>query len=552
MNKIGTKELVQSLVDKHGLSKEDAEKFVGLMIDVLNDGLHYEKQVKIKGLGTFKVTSVAARKSVDVNTGEPIVIEGRDKIQFTPDNSLRDQVNKPFAQFETVVVNDGVDFSEIDKKYSDEDSTLQAVTEAEKAGEVSEEPVKSAISDSTATSEASEQMHETESKESETLAEDTNIIGGTIPSENDKAQSLSEKPSETESAATEHSAEKQEESEPERLILSPSQLSVLNGDAAEEDDGQIETDSQAASEEPNGASEEVRDASEDVLQSSEKADTQKADNQGTVSEEVPTDSENESQTAVQGTQTNYVEPLLHQTLENKKVLEEEDDGNLEAQMEMEMLRRQVKSNRSALKAIGISVAVLLIAAVFGIFYLLHQLNMKENRIEHLEASTQWVKEGQATPASTSTTAKPQPQQSVKNVEKVAQATPTKVVDQPKAQPKDLQASSKTKAVPAKTTSTQSVSKPVKTEKTKKETAQKQESSQLNAQYNKDVRIRTGAYNIVGIARTVTVRPGQTLSGISRSQLGPGMECYVEAVNGGRTEFKAGEKVKIPALKLKKK
>lgn len=119
MSKIGNKELARVLMEKHGLDKEAAERFVEQMFDVLGEGLQTDKMVKVKGLGTFKVTSVASRKSVDVNTGEPIIIEGRDKISFTPDNSLRDQVNRPFAQFDTVVLNDGVDFAEIDERFAE-------------------------------------------------------------------------------------------------------------------------------------------------------------------------------------------------------------------------------------------------------------------------------------------------------------------------------------------------------------------------------------------------------------------------------------------------
>ena len=117
------KDLAAALTEKHGLAKTDAEAFVNAMFTLINEALASERAVKVKGLGTFKVISVAARKSVDVNTGAPIVIDGRDKISFTPDSSLRDEVNKPFAQFETVVVNDGVDFSEIDRKFEEEEST---------------------------------------------------------------------------------------------------------------------------------------------------------------------------------------------------------------------------------------------------------------------------------------------------------------------------------------------------------------------------------------------------------------------------------------------
>ena len=109
-------DLAAPLAEKFKMTQKDADQFLSAMTDVLNDGLRNDKLVKIKGLGTFKVASVSARKSVNVNTGEPIVIEGREKISFTPDASLKERVNSPFAQFETTVVNEGVDFSAIDKK----------------------------------------------------------------------------------------------------------------------------------------------------------------------------------------------------------------------------------------------------------------------------------------------------------------------------------------------------------------------------------------------------------------------------------------------------
>ena len=118
MSKIGNKELANELVEKHGLSKKDAEQFVSLMFDVLNDGLRQDKLVKVKGLGTFKIINMSSRRSIDVNTGNPITIESRDKLSFTPDNALRDKVNAPFAQFDTVVLNDGVDFTDIDRSFS--------------------------------------------------------------------------------------------------------------------------------------------------------------------------------------------------------------------------------------------------------------------------------------------------------------------------------------------------------------------------------------------------------------------------------------------------
>ena len=138
MSKISLSDLAQRLAEKSGISLQDAELFIRKMFDVANEGLQSDKLVKMKWLGTFKVMAVKDRESVDVNTGERIIIEGRDKISFTPDNILKEIVNKPFAQFETVVVNDGVDFDEIDRKFENaeedgpvSDSTLESVPDSE-------------------------------------------------------------------------------------------------------------------------------------------------------------------------------------------------------------------------------------------------------------------------------------------------------------------------------------------------------------------------------------------------------------------------------------
>ena len=120
MSKFSLNTLGKLLADKSGLSQVEAELFIRKMFDVCNQGLDADKQVKIKWLGTFKVQATKDRESINVNTGERFTVEGRDKLTFTPDNILKEIVNKPFAQFETVVVNDGVDFDEIDEKFGEE------------------------------------------------------------------------------------------------------------------------------------------------------------------------------------------------------------------------------------------------------------------------------------------------------------------------------------------------------------------------------------------------------------------------------------------------
>jgi len=127
------KDLARFLVEKHGIKLADAELFISLMTEIINEGVHRERQVKIKGLGTFKLTSVSSRESIDVNTGERIVIEGRDKLSFAPDNAMKELVNQPFSQFETVVVNDGV---ELEDEYKEQ---VEETAPAEEKKEIVEE-----------------------------------------------------------------------------------------------------------------------------------------------------------------------------------------------------------------------------------------------------------------------------------------------------------------------------------------------------------------------------------------------------------------------------
>ena len=127
------KDLARFLVEKHGIKLADAELFIALMTEIINEGVHRERQVKIKGLGTFKLTSVSSRESIDVNTGERIVIEGRDKLSFAPDNAMKELVNQPFSQFETVVVNDGV---ELEDEYKEQ---VEETAPAEEKKEIVEE-----------------------------------------------------------------------------------------------------------------------------------------------------------------------------------------------------------------------------------------------------------------------------------------------------------------------------------------------------------------------------------------------------------------------------
>ena len=126
MAKTALQLIADAVAKKHKITVKEAERFVSSMFDVMNEGLKTDKLVKVKGLGTFKVQAVKPRESVNVNTGERVLIEGHDKVSFTPDTTMKELVNKPFALFETVVLNDGVDFADLERKPDDEEKKEKA------------------------------------------------------------------------------------------------------------------------------------------------------------------------------------------------------------------------------------------------------------------------------------------------------------------------------------------------------------------------------------------------------------------------------------------
>ena len=154
--------ITSALAKQHNLSADDAAAFVDAFFDIISSELKNGNQVKIKGLGTFKVQAVKPRESVNVNTGERVLIEGHDKISFTPDTVMKELVNKPFSQFETVVINDGVDTEELERVPSEDSS----------------DEVKSELVDETTTKNTSEekQLAEEERTEVEDTKDETNNI----------------------------------------------------------------------------------------------------------------------------------------------------------------------------------------------------------------------------------------------------------------------------------------------------------------------------------------------------------------------------------------
>lgn len=223
MSKISLSDLAQRLAEKSGISLQDAELFIRKMFNVANEGLQSDKLVKMKWLGTFKVMAVKDRESVDVNTGERIIIEGRDKISFTPDNILKEIVNKPFAQFETVVVNDGVDFDEVDRKFENAeedgsvfDSTLECVPNSDNSSLESfveqDSPVTSGVIDFL------------DEENDAPVSDEMIVIGEKRLSQENVAEPEEKKPEGSEHAATEPAVFKPAVSEPEESESATSEL----------------------------------------------------------------------------------------------------------------------------------------------------------------------------------------------------------------------------------------------------------------------------------------------------------------------------------------
>lgn len=556
MSKISLSDLAQRLAEKSGISLQDAELFIRKMFDVANEGLQSDKLVKMKWLGTFKVMAVKDRESVDVNTGERILIEGRDKISFTPDNILKEIVNKPFAQFETVVVNDGVDFDEIDRKFENaeedgpvSDSTLECVSDSENSS------VESFVEqDSSATSGVIDFLDE---ENAAPVSDEMIVIGERLSQENvaepeeKKPEGL--EPAATEPAATEPAVFKPAVSEPVESESATSELETKESEVP----AQNEVESVVSDEEKESTLTEETPIAEKVPSGEDNSITETP-----IVEKVPSDKENFTETPI----------------------EEEASSDEETPSSDEVTdKRHVVLPRYLV--IAASVVFLAMIGGFGWFafnygkmaaqrdHLALQLDnyqqiAAEKKVPTKSASTQ--EEILRKKAIEDSIRMAQASEAVKKAENAEQnmgaAADNQSIDakSPEAK-KNLEAKKLADAknladakrqVDAKKlaeTKKQQEAKKL-AEAKKKEEARKQtekHAAQASSKYDQDARVRTGAYRIIGVSEVVTAREGQTIKSLSQKYLGPGMECYVEALNGNSL-LKPGQKVKIPKLELKKK
>lgn len=440
MSKFSLNTLGKLLADKSGLSQVEAELFIRKMFDVCNQGLEADKQVKIKWLGTFKVQATKDRESINVNTGERFTIEGRDKLTFTPDNILKEIVNKPFAQFETVVVNDGVDFDEIDEKFGEEQTE-----------DAPEQVIDFLDEEKTATPNPEVVVIESEKEKEDEQAKQIAI-------EQAKLERL--KQAQLEQERIQKEKQEQERLEQEKLELAQQQQAL----------------------------------------------------KAVVEPAVPASDESEE--------------------EEKE--EEEESSN---------------SHHIVIpRYLVVAVCLIVVALIGGMGWFAFNYGQMTAQRDHLAMQLNQYHQAPAKKVPAKPVAAPLSQEQklrqkamedsirmAKTAEavKLAENSDEESANAEKAKQAEAKAKAETK------------------EKAKDKAEEKAASKIASSQYDKDARVRTGAYRIIGVAQTVTVGAGQTLEQISTRYLGSGMECYVEALNGTST-VKAGQKIKIPKLELKKK
>ena len=461
MSKNSLNGLADKLAEKSGLSQIEAELFIRKMFDVCHQGLAADKIVKMRWLGTFKVTSVKERESVDVNTGERIVIEGRDKISFTPDNILKEIVNKPFAQFETVIVNDGVDFESIDKKYED---SLE------------------------------------DEEQEESLEKPKPIIEVVEPTETPLPDVVSEETTQAEAVSS---------SEPTTSGV----IDFLDVPENPSEDSSVVVVGEDSTIEP----------------------------QTTVSQEVPTEE-------ISSSVSDDIQADSREENSNAEI-EAETDAEIEADDEVEIRRRHFIIP----KYVVIIASFTLLLLIGGLGWFAFNYGQMAAQRDHLELQLAQYKTDK------NVVAKPA---NVKSQEQLLQEKArqdslrmAKANDAIKAAER---ADSLKSAAVDKEMSVKNLKADEKSAELKKKSAtdKKQDKAAEHAKvvsdkYDSDPRVRTGAYRIVGVDQVVTVGEHQTMATLSKRYLGPGMECYIEALNGTST-IKSGQKVKIPKLELKKK
>ena len=498
-------DFARELSERYGLSLSDASDFIGAMFDVVNEELDdTDSSVKIKGFGTFKVSAVSARASVDVNTGERIIIDGRNKISFTPEVLLRDRVNRPFVQFETVVLNDGVDFSEIDDEMNElSDSVIETETQGVQ--------LSSTAPTDQLTDQSANQPTPTEQPQGVQLSptaptDQLTDQSANQPTPTEQSQGVQLSPTAPTDQLTDQSTNQPTPTEqPQGVQLSPTAPTDQFTDQS--------ANQPIPAEQPQG------------VQLSPTAPT-----------DQPTDQPSPSEPASKVVNTEEHRDMARRLMapksepiddDNNKADEEKSANDIDESDDEGIVIGGCKQRSPRMMyVLTIASFVILVSIGIGMYFLYQRIEEKNHVIDRLETRLY---------AQQDTVVAVEPQCVVSDTiasNDALKAADAHTAENIKKEKKDSVRASNSKAATGST----AVMSAAPTATTPSD-------------YNYDVRVRTGAYIIVGVAKVVTVQPGQSLASISKAYLGEGMECYVEVLNNCHT-VKAGDKLKIPEVKLK--
>ena len=489
------KDLAKIVADRYDMHQQDAEKFMDDMFSLIRSALINDEQVKIKGLGTFKVQTVKERASVNVNTGEKVMINSHDRISFTPDATMRDSVNKPFAHFVTVPLNEGVVFDDMDDMSKVADSTEHKGRNLKSDGyDILEHSAETTVTANTDTG----------------VNTDTGINTGqediveTVASERQPAASLKRAVQEdiVETVAT--------------PVDNASNVAAHEAGTAipKADQHERKTVMQMVQDDENRVDNSEQDEIGNDMpeQSAGKLNVMAID----TAEDSISGEENKEPAIVSLSEPEEYKTNDNQTEENTTAMS--DEKNLNPSVAED-------NDHSFLISLLLGLAVFVVGVIVG--------------RATADITMQDVKAYLGL----------KPEVKVHVIYKRLPAPSPEKKDST-AGKKDVPTAENKKVAPAAVGKTDKNT--IKVADTEKKPVEKKAADKpmANENYNKDPRVRTGAYIITGVQQTVTAAEGETVASISKRYLGPGMECYVEALNG--KTISAGQKVKIPALKLKKK
>ena len=489
------KDLAKIVADRYDMHQQDAEKFMDDMFSLIRSALINDEQVKIKGLGTFKVQTVKERASVNVNTGEKVMINSHDRISFTPDATMRDSVNKPFAHFVTVPLNEGVVFDDMDDMSKVADSTEPKGRNLKSDGyDIQEHSAETTVTANT----------DTEVKTDTGINTGQEDIVETLSSELQPADSLKRAVQEdiVETVATPVDNASNVAAHEAGTAISKADQHERKAVMQMVQDDETRVDNSEQDEIGNDMPE----------QSAGKLNVMAID----TAEDSISGEENKEPAIVSLSEPEEYKTNDNQTEENTTAMS--DEKNLNPSVAED-------NDHSFLISLLLGLAVFVVGVIVG--------------RATADITMQDVKAYLGL----------KPEVKVHVIYKRLPAPSPEKKDST-AGKKDVPTAENKKVAPAAVGKTDN--KTIKVADTEKKPVEKKAADKpmANENYNKDPRVRTGAYIITGVQQTVTAAEGETVASISKRYLGPGMECYVEALNG--KTISAGQKVKIPALKLKKK